>query len=245
MGYQSAFGAGYLWGTLSGGTPRLFAALQNVSVDFTRDLKPLHGNQAYPLEQGSGKAKIDCKAEIGRFDPNVFNDLFFGGSVATGQTTASNLESSTIPTTPFKVTVTQSATWQTDLGVYDTNTGKFLTKDATTPTTTGHYWPSAGIYTFFSSDTGHGVQISYTYTVATGYSLSSGNPTIGATAQIFRADLFNSYKGVPYGITLLACQTGKLSMPFKQDDWLMTGFEFHAQDDGTGQVLKLYGQGAY
>lgn len=249
MAAQSAFGAGYLWGTLNtpagATTPRLFAALQNVSVEFTRDLKPLHGNQAYALEQGSGKAKVDCKAEIARFDPNVYNDLFFGGTIGASQVAAAALENQTVPASPFKITVTNAASWQTDLGVYDTSYGKFDTKVTGAPATIGQYQVSAGIYTFFSSDVSHGVQISYTYKAATGYSLTSGNPVIGATAQVFRADLFNSYKGQPYGITLFACQTSKFGLPFKQDDWMMTSFEFSAQDDGAGNVVGLYGVGQF
>ena len=120
-----------------------------------------------------------------------------------------------------------------------------MTKVASAPAT-GQYSVSGGVYTFNTANSGNSVQISYTYTVASpGYTVKSGNPQIGATAQIFRADLFNSYRGNPMGITLYACQTSKLGMPLKQDDWLLTAFDFQAQDDGNGNVVAIYGNGAY
>jgi len=245
MAFQSVFGAGYLWGTVPGGTPRLFAALQNVSVDFSRDMKPMHGQSAYALEHGPGKAKIECKADIGRFDPNVFNDIYFGGSVTTGFTSASNLEQWAIPTTPYQVTVANSATWATDLGVYNRTTGKFMTKVPSGTPTTGQYKVAAGVYTFAAADTGQLVSISYTYTTAgSGYSLAVGNPQIG-TVQIFRADLFSTFRGITSGITLPACQSSKLGLPFKQDDFLLPAFDFVAQDDGTGNAAYVYGTGTY
>lgn len=244
MSLQSVFGAGYLWGTLPNGTPRLFAALQDVSVDFSQDLKSLYGSNKYALEQAPGKAKIEAKASIGRFDPTIFNEMYFAGTLTGGYTSASNLEKWTIPTTPFQVTVTNSATWVTDLGVYDSTAGKFLTKVASGPTT-GQYSRAAGVYTFAGADVGHSVQISYTYTTAgSGYSVASGNPQMGAL-NIFRADLFSTFRGITSGISLLACQSSKLSMPFKQDDFMLTSFDFAAQDDGTGAVMSLYGVGGY
>src|SRR5262249_10849872 len=139
-------------------------------------------------------------------------------------------------------TVANSATWATDLGVFDTTTGKFMTKVASGPTT-GQYSRAAGVYTFAAADVGHVVQISYTYTTAgSGWTVASSNPTMGS-GNIFRADLFNSYRGITNGITLYACQSSKLSFPFKQDDFMLPSFDFAAQDDGAGNVFALYGTG--
>ena len=242
-GQQSVFGAGYLWGTTVGGSPRLFACLQNVTVDFSQDLKGLWGNQQYAIEQGSGKAKITAKADIGRFDPHVVNDLYFGGTMSGGSTAAGTMEAHTVPaSSAYTVTATHSATEVNDLGVYDVTQSGFL-GSAGSPAS-GVYSYSSGVYSFNSANASDAVQISYTYTTSGGFTMKSGNPVIGSKRQIFRADLFNSYDGIPSGITLFACQTSKLGMPFKQDDWLLTSFDFEAQDDGAGNVVALYGTGA-
>ena len=74
---QSVFGAGYLFGVPSGAnpTPVMFGAVQDTSVDFSFDLKQLYGQNQFALEQARGKGKIDIKSSIGRFDPNLFNQI--------------------------------------------------------------------------------------------------------------------------------------------------------------------------
>ena len=131
MSAQSNFGAGYPWATGSVyAAPLLLGALQDISVDESQELKPLYGQLQSPLEQGTGKRKTEIKVALARLDPNLFNQVYYGGTITTGQTLASNMEKGTIPAVsgPYTITVAQSATWATDLGVYNVNTGKFMTK---------------------------------------------------------------------------------------------------------------------
>ena len=238
---QAVFGAGYCWLTSGSGgytAPLLLGALQDISIDESQDLKALYGQNQSPLEQGPGKRKTDIKASIGRFDPNLFNQLYFGGSVTTGSKLASNQEAWVITTS---VTVANSATWSTDLGVYNASSGKFMTKVASAPAS-GQYSVAAGVYTFASADAGGAAKISYTYTSTGGYTMSSGNPQMGSMV-LFRIDLFNTFRGVSYGTTFLACQSSKLSFPHKMDDFTLPSIDFSAQDDGTGNVSTRYLQG--
>ena len=85
---QSVFGTGNLFAIPTGAnpTPSRIAALQDVGVDFSFDLKPLYGGAQFALEQARGKGKIDIKATSGRFDPVLFNAVVFGLTTAAGET---------------------------------------------------------------------------------------------------------------------------------------------------------------
>ena len=77
---QSVFSTGNLWGIPAGSnvTPVRFGTVQDIAVDFSFDLKKLYGNFQFPVEQARGKGTIDIKATIGRVDPILFNQVFFG-----------------------------------------------------------------------------------------------------------------------------------------------------------------------
>lgn len=241
---QSIFGTGFMFATPSGAnpTPTRFGALQDVSVDFSFDMKQLWGSNQFPLEQGRGKGKIDIKASIGRVDPNLFNNIFFGLTTATGETLNSVDEAGTIPTTPFQITVVNSATWSVDLGVYDTTAKIWLTRVASAPATK-QYSVAAGVYTFAAADTGHIVAISYTYTsAATGVKLSYTNQILGGSV-VFSVQLVNKFKhgdGTTRSLFLNfpAVQCPKLGMPLKLDDFTLTSLDLMAQDDGAGNVFN-------
>lgn len=242
---QSRFGCGYLFGIPSGGSPIMFAALQDVSVDFSQDLKTLHGSHKFAIEQAGGKAKIEGKATVGRIDPVLFNSIYFGGTLTTGGSLGSMSEAATIPaTSPYTVTAAQGASFRVDLGVYDILLGTFLTRVASAPTT-GQYAvnETTGVYTFAAADTGRAVTLYYTYG-ATGtdiVTITGTNQTLGSVID-FKAVLQNSFKGKQSVLTLNKCISTKLSMPFKQDDFLLPSFNFSAQDDGTGNVFSFSSQ---
>lgn len=240
---QSRFGCGYLFGTPQGGSPIMFAALQNVSVDFSQDLKLLYGSSKFALEQAGGKSKIDCKADVGRIDPVLFNSIYWGGTQTTGVTLGSMSEAATIPATPFTVTPANAATFKTNLAVYDVAAGTFMTQVPSGPTT-GQYSVNAstGVYTFATADTGKAVQLYYTYGATTGgITITGTNQTLG-TVVSFSAVLQNAFNGKQSVLNLFKCISTKLSFPFKQDDFLLPSFTFSAQDDGTGNVFSFSSQ---
>lgn len=243
---QSNFGAGFLFGTPSAAnsTPRLFGAIQDVSIDFGFDLKKLYGQQQAPLEQARGKLTIDMKASIGRIDPNLFNDLFFNNTIAAGDIGNSILEAGTIPGTPFAITVANSATFSVDLGVYNRTTGLFMSKIASAGTpTTGQYKVAAGVYTFAAADAAQLVSICYTYSsVATGKTITGTNLTMGS-GPIFQVQLVNTFRGKNLSMTFPAVQSSKLSFPLKIDDFVYPSIDMSAQDDGSGNVFSYSSTG--
>lgn len=245
-GQKSIFGVGFMAAIPTGAnpTPAVFGALQDVSVEFSGDLKRLHGNFKYALEQGMGKSTIDIKAAVGRIDPVFFNQTFFGMTVTTGEKRNVVNEPGTIPTTPFQITVANGATFAVDLGVYDRTTGKWMTRGATA-TATGIYAvnTATGVYTFNTADSGHNVLITYTYTAsATGGTITGTNPLMG-TQPVYALHLVNNFTGSGgtgyswFNFPSVICP--KLGFPMKLDDFTLPALEMSAVDDGGGNPFNI------
>jgi len=238
---QSVFGAGFLFGVPAGAspTPVLFGAVQDVSVDFSFDLKPLYGQNQFALEQARGKGKIDIKAAVGRFDPNLFNQIYFGLTASGGEVLNSMAEAWTIPASPYAVTAANGATFKTDLGVFNTALGKWLTRVASAPAT-GQYAvnTTTGVYTFASGDSGGAIKLYYTYASAsTGTTITGANTPMGS-GPVFSLQLLNSFKGKSISLSFGAVQSSKLGLPMKLDDFSLPSLDMSAQDDGTGNVFS-------
>jgi len=116
-------------------TPRLFRAGQEVSIRIGFSKKELYGMYVFPLALARGTGKVDCKAKCAGIFATLFNDIFFGETMNTGQTVLSFQEVQTIPGTPYQVTVNNAATFSQDLGVIYSATGLPLTRVASLPTT--------------------------------------------------------------------------------------------------------------
>ena len=236
---QFIFGAGSLYGTstATGSTPIAFGALQEASFDFSATTKELFGGSQFALAVRRGTIKVTGKAKVGTINGALFNSLFFGQSGTVGQILTANGESGTIPTTPFAVTVSNSATWSTDLGVRFAATGLPLVKvDVGATPTTGQYKVAAGVYTFAAADTTLGVLISYTYTSATGGTKTTITNQLLGTTPVFSM-VFNAIdNGKQVTYTFPKCTASKLSMATKLEDFVLPEFDFHVFADDNGQV---------
>ena len=239
---QSAFGAGFLWGTPVNGAPVMFAALQSCSMDVSFDQKTLYGQGSFALEMARGKGKVDFKASVGRIDPVLFNAIFWGQSLGPGQVRTAVAEVAT-PAEAGGVgtyVVANASAFRVDLGVYDSGHGRFLTRIGSGTPAEGQYSvnPGSGTYTFSSADGAPNLKLYYTYgSAGTGSTITVSNPAMDA-GPVFRADLVSSFRGKSSVLTAWACQSFKLSMPLKQDDFTLPEISFSAMDDGTGAVLS-------
>jgi hypothetical protein len=244
------FGSGQLWSiptiTLAGTaivtpTPVLFGALQDVSLDISWSSKELFGMKQFPLAVARGSAKITGSAKAARISATLFNQIF-GETITPAVETKTAFQEgpSAIPTTPFTITVTNSATWVTDLGVINSATGLPMTRvaEADTPTA-GQYKVTAGVYTFCAADnvSGVSVKISYAYTATTA---GSGNFTINnqllGLSPFFKTVLSMSYQGKFLNITLNRCMASKLSLATKLEDFVIPGFDFSAMVDDSDVI---------
>jgi hypothetical protein len=232
MSMQFGFGSGVLYATrtdIAGGMPVRFGAFQDLQLDFSGDIKELYGQNQYALDVARGKVKIEGKAKFVQISAALMNAVYFGGTIATGQTISQYGEAATVPgTTPYTVTVTHGTTFTNDLGVYDATTGSPYQRVTTSPSASGTYEVAAGgVYTFSAADEGKAVLIDYTYTAVTGWTMSSGNPLMGNTPR-FAASFAQTYGGNTTTILMPNCVGNKLTMPTKVDDYVIEEFDFQA-----------------
>jgi len=235
---QYSFGSGTLIGvnTTANSTPVNFGGLQDVTLDFSFNLKELHGQYQFPLAVGRGTGKITGQAKFAQVNGLILNSLFFGLSSTVGQLQTAFHEAGTVPGTPYQITVANAATFVTDYGVINSLTGIPLTKVASAPTTGQYSVSNVGVYTFAAADTTLAMLISYTYTTS-----ASGNKTIISnqllgTAPTFKIALYETYNSKALTIELNQCIAAKLNFATKLEDFTIPGFDFSAFADASGNL---------
>lgn len=240
-----AFGSGVLQGfrtDVANATPVNFGLVQEVTSDWSFDLKEGYGQYQFPVVIARGKAKVTLKAKALRISGLAFGSFFFGIAPASGQKATAFAEAGAIPgSSTYIVTVANSANFVEDLGVVSASTtlaggvGFPLTKVASGPTT-GQYSVSAGVYTFAAADASKNVLISYTYTIAgSGQKIVITNQLLGFTPT-FQANLFTTFQGNPITMSLPNCVSSKLGFGTKLDDFTMPEFDFSIFADASGNV---------
>jgi hypothetical protein len=239
---QYVFGTGQLFAMpVGGGAPLRFGALQDVNVDFSGDIKQLFGQYQFALDVARGKTKIEWKASTGNIDVAAFNQIFFGETVDTGNQLVQVFnETGTIPSTPFQLTATHGADFIMDLGVYFAATGLPLVQVASGTPTTGQYKVSAaGVYTFALADVGLGVLLNYLWEdSANGGSLDLSNQLMGNTPK-FQLVLSQLYEGKTFTLLLYSNVADKLTLPLKQDDYLVADLSGQAFADAANRVARI------
>lgn len=241
MGQPLIFGSGSLYGVNAAGGAIKLGTLQDVSFDFSANSKPLHGQKQIAEEIMRGNMKITGKAKAARFNGKLVNELFFGAtaSVAVGQLLLAEAEAGAIPAVagPYTVTVTHSATFDTDLGVTLAD-GTVLTKVASAPAT-GEYSVSAGVYTFAAADTGKAVLIDYLYTTSAGGTIATlTSQTMGTTPK-FKGVFSVTVLGKTSTLVLNSCTSNKFTFATKQEDYAIPEFDFEAMSDSVLGVGRL------
>ena len=239
------FGSGTLWGYPVGGnlaanpTPIKFGTLQDVSLEISGSLKELYGQNQYAEAVARGKCKIAGKAKFAQIVGKHVNDLFFGQTMTGGQKLTSLDEAQSVPaSSPYTITVTNSAQFVDDWGVRYSATGLPLVKVTSAPVQ-GQYSVSAGVYTFAAADAGAAVLISYRYTSAAGVQLNIRQQLMGF-APTFQILLNEQYAGKQANLLLYSCVAEKLAWATKNEDFLVPEFDFEAFANAGGQVMDLY-----
>lgn len=220
-------------------TPVDVGILQDVAVDVDFTLKELRGAYQFPVDVARAGGKLSAKAKNASLTGALINAFLNGSTIATGMTLPAINEAAPIPTTPFTITVVNSATWVTDLGVYDVTAGIWLTRVASAPATK-QYSVTAGAYLFAAADVAHVVWISYTYTSATiGKTVSFSNSLMGAGAN-FQLFVMNVYKGQATGFKFYAAQFPKLGLGFKNEDYTEQDLDISLFANASGQIVDAY-----
>jgi hypothetical protein len=240
------FGPGIVMVTrtdIANGTPLNAGYAQELSIDLSGTTKELYGQNQFPLVQARSTIKATGKLKNAVLSGLVMNSIFIGQSLVTGGFDWNIQESHAIPTTPYQITVTNSATFDIDLGVTYLLTGIPLIKVASAPTT-GQYSVAAGVYTFAAADTGLTVLVTYTDTDSGSgvakQSLTVANKPIGTTPT-FQLDYYtnlNQPTAEPFALRVYACVAGKLTMNFKLEDYMMPEFDFGFFANAAGNVFE-------
>lgn len=242
------FGTGFLFMTpqVAAGVanPVKVGILQDVSMDFSWDEKPLYGTAQFPVAVARGKAKLQCKAKEAQIDSLAIATVILGGTPVLGEDVIADLEAHTATST--HVTVTQAATFTTNLSVFYQTTGQPLVQTTSGSETTGQYSVSSGgVYQLAAGDSAAALFISYKYnagTAAGGYKTTIVNQPMGAFVP-FQVDLFqNNPETVPlsqWGVRLYKCMSSKFSIATKLDDWTIPEFDWSCYANAAGQVLDF------
>ena len=238
---EFGFGSGILTGLRTDNTgtntPIRFGALQSVSVEFSGDTKELFATQQYPIDAARGKTKITGKAKVAEIKGVMYNDLFFGQTLGTGQLKYAYNESSTLGTGAATYTVANSgSTPLADQGVFFVSNGNQLTAVSSAPGASQYiFTPATGVYTFSTHSASLGMWFNYTYTVATGYTITLANPLMGNTPT-FQVTLFQQFKGNQIVLVLNQAISNRLSFPTTIDDYTMQDLDFSAYANSANLV---------
>lgn len=236
---QYGFGVGIIVFTPSGSnpTPVWCGVLQDVTLKVSTALKKLYGQNKAPASVAEAELSLSGNAKFAQFSGSLIKNAL-NGSIATGQILPAINEAGTIPGTPYQITVTNSANFSADMGVYNYTSGKFMSRVASSPAT-GQYSVSAGVYTFAAADTTQSVGINYTYTTTSGFTVSVTNQLMGA-AGTFSMLLLNSYNSQSSGLKLYAVALAGIDFALKNTDFTMQDLPFEGYADSSGRVIDLY-----
>lgn len=244
------FGSGFLFMTPTGAsdnTPVRVGVMQNVSLEFSFDEKPLYGQNQFPEAVARGKAKLTSKCAFAQIDSRAIGEVFLGGTPAAGQEQIVDLEAASVPTTPFTITVAGATNYTGDLGVFYATTGQPLQQVTAGSEATGKYsvtisGANKGKYVFATGDSLAAVLISYTKNdTTTGFKTTISNQAMGSYIP-FQADLFQNNPetaGTQWGARLYKCASHKLAMASKQDDWLIPDMDFSVYANPAGKVMDF------
>lgn len=215
------------------------ATVKSWNFDLSQEEIELRGSGLDVLETLPVKRSVKGKLSLSDFSTNLIAAVTSGTTITAGSVQGT-VQSTTVPTTPFQVTVTNSAQFVQDLGVIDLTAGKEMTEGATA-TGTGVYSVAAGVYTFNTADSAHNVKISYRYTVAaTGKSLEVAAADAGIAATRYELHVYGSAGGKSYGFWFPAVSIPNLSLSMSPEAYSDVSVDFTAFLSATDKLMYAY-----
>jgi hypothetical protein len=219
-------------------TPIQVATLKDVQLKYNGEIKRLTGSNTFPEDLALGACTVTGSSKAGRLNGALIAACL-GGAITTGMKIGVDDERHTISTVGLVATVTNSATFNADLGVYDVTSGVNLTCASVVATNSYTVTPVTGVYTFHSGQGAHEVSIRYTYTSTSGLTITMSNALMGSATK-FGLHLYQTYDGYNSGLYLPATLWPSLSFAFKPGDYMEKDISFEACADATGKVAYFY-----
>ena len=241
---QRVFGTGQVVLIPAGAnaTPIQVGIVQDVSYDQKVTMKKLYGSQRVAIDAGAGEESHSGKIKAMILNGPLIAALVTGSTITSGSTIGVQNENATIPTSPFQITASKSATWVSDLGVWDITSAKYLTRVAAGPTT-GQYMVAAGVYTFALADVGHQVSLFYDATTTAGNTIKLINQQMGSV-NYFGLKLYNNFQDASgaanSGLFFPAVFFSDQSLAFKNTDFVAQNITWEAIADVAGNVRSLF-----
>lgn len=228
--------------SISNPTPIQIGAMQEMSLDFSGEVKELYGSKQFALAVARGKVKTTGKFKGAQIHGAALNSLFFGTGMSSGTMHAINTDATgaAIPaSSPYTITPTvpNSGTFVEDLGVLNAN-GVPMSRVASSPVT-GQYSVSAGVYTFASADSGNTVYINYRYSYSlTGAKRISLTNVAMGQAPSFKGYMQTTFQGKRALVMLESVVSTKLQLlATKLDDFSVPSIDFSANANAAGTSL--------
>jgi hypothetical protein len=252
---QGGIGATYILPISTSGNPPNPAFPQRVLSIADLDIQVkgknvmLEGQNLWPDDVMPSDREATIKLTAGRVGIDTVNTMF-GETTVAGFTQVSvdegGASGTPIPISPYQITVANSATFASDLGVLNAGTGQLMQQVASGPVA-GQYTVAAGVYTFSSADhtSGISVKISYSYTTAgSGRTLTIANHIQGYGPIVrlvnvcpYTSPIATSSLGV---INVRACRFTSIGLPFKRNGYLMVPIEGTIYPDGSGNAIDIW-----
>lgn len=213
---------------------------QEFSINLKGSSKELYGSNQLPDLVARSTIKATGKLKAARLSALAMNAAFFGQTLQSGGFQWNINEAAAVPGTgPYTYQTTNHATFDQDLGVSYAATGQPLVMVASGPTV-GQYSQSGGTYTFAAADTGLGMLVTYTSTVATGQSLTYSNQPIGTT-PVFQLDYWNNVNqpgASPWACRAFSCVSDSFALQFKLEDFAMPEVDFSMFCNAAGNLFE-------
>lgn len=224
-------------------TPINIGYAQSLALSWKGSTKDLFGQNQFPILSARSTIKTSGKLVAAVDSGIAMNAMFFGQSFTTGGIIWNIGEAHSVPAvSTYTVTVTNSATFDVDLGVTYTATGLPFQK-VTSVTAVGQYSVASGVYTFFSGDASATIAITYSSTVTTpGQNIVIANKLIGFTPT-FQLDYYtnvNQPAAKPVIYRIYSCISDSLSDDFKLEDFSMPTFDFAFFQNAAGNIASKY-----
>jgi hypothetical protein len=243
------FGSGNAYATPYGAnapgspTPLELGVLQETGVEFATSQKELYGKQQFPLAVARTAGKVNLTFKFANVYLKLWNDLFFGSTVAAGSERGVADESH-VAAASVTIAPPSSGVFARDMGVRDATTGKSMTLVLASPVAGVSYEVNTGtgVYTFNASQGAS--LISYTYTLSsTGFKSNVTNQPMGSQ-PVMDITIFNTqYTNLDGSFNCLlrfpAVIAAKMGMPMKNEDWQITDFACAAFADNAGNIMYL------
>lgn len=219
--------------------PIHLAEIESLDLNITEEDGDLQDASGDIIDSFTTKRVIEGTIALKDISGSLLAAVTRGVTVSAG-TKQGYAQTTVIPTTPFEITVTQGATFASDLGVIDLTTGKAMVCDTTSTGTNVYAVNTAtGKYTFNTADSGHSVLINYRATQA-----SVGTTSIIASATTAQAyyglHCYQVIAGKPWGIYIPAARLPGIGAKFGKAGWSDTSLKFKATKDSSGNFVHIY-----